>query len=363
MIDDRPNSPRRGATSSRRGWARGAAVLLAMAVVALAIELRNPSASARPAPSASPAAGPLAVDVIAVKGEPHARDVIATGQLAPAEAVEIVSELSRRLVRIRADEGAQVKEGEVLFEVDAAELYARHARLKVQRDLAARVLDRRAAHAGTGAVSPHELDVARTEVAAFEAEMKEIAVELHKTRIRAPFSGVLGKRLVSEGAWLTPNVVLTTLYDTSRYKIDFTLPERYASRLAVGAPFSFAVHGIRGEGSVAVIEPAVDPGSRSLRVRGVVEAREGLVAGSFATVTFPLASRDTIFVPTIAVEAAPEGHSVWVVEDDRAKRRAVEIGERTVERLEITRGLRAGDRVIVTNLLRLKPEAPVVVNE
>src|SRR5690606_15096825 len=134
----------------------------------------------------------ILVDVVEMKAEPHALAVTATGQLAPAEAVEIVSELSRRLVRIRVEEGAAVKKGAVLFEVDGSELAARHARLKVERDLAKRVLARRQANAGTGAVSPHEIDVAETEVLALEAEMREIATQLAKTRILAPFDGVLG---------------------------------------------------------------------------------------------------------------------------------------------------------------------------
>src|SRR5690606_23513014 len=156
----------------------------------------------------------------------------------------------RRLVRIHAEEGAAVKEGEVLYEVDGSDLAARHARLKVQRDLARRVLERREKNSGSGAVSPHEIDVARTELAALEAEMREIAVQLGKTRIRAAFSGVLGTRRVSEGTWLTPDVVITTLYDTSRFKIDFTLPERYADQLTIGGRFAFEVSGHAGEGEI-----------------------------------------------------------------------------------------------------------------
>lgn len=348
----------------RRGWARWVAVALAIGGVAVALELRNPDAAAQaPAkPAAKPAAGPLEVDAVTVKPEPHALSVGATGQLAPAEAVDVVSELSRRLVRIRVEEGAQVKKGDVLFEVDASELAARHARLKVARDLAQRVLARRRDNQGTGAVSPHEIDVAQTEVAALEAEMREVATQLTKTRIRAPFDGVVGRRRVSEGAWLTPEVVIATLYDTSRYKIDFTLAERYASAVAVGGTFSFSASGgKRGAGTIAVIEPAVDPGSRSVRVRGVVEDGEGLVPGTFANVTLALAPRDALFVPTIAVDASVEGHSVYVIEDGRAQKRAVEIGERTAERIEITRGLNPGDVVAISNLLRLKPDAPVSV--
>ena len=231
--------------------------------------------------------------------------------------------------------------------------------------MAARVLRRRkeALKESDLAMSPHEMDVAQTSLATLDAELREVATELGKTRIRAPFSGVLGTRHVSEGAWLTPEVAITTLYDTSRFKIDFTLPERYAPQVAVGTAFEFSLTDVRGEGTVAVIEPAVDTSSRSIRVRGIIDAAEGMVAGRFATVRLKLEPRQTAFVPSIAVESSIDGHSVWVVEDGKAQRREVAIGERTSERLEITSGLKPGELVVVTNLLRLSPGAVVTVDE
>lgn len=295
--------------------------------------------------------------------EPFAREVTATGQLAPIEEVVIVSELSRRLVKIHVEEGAEVEKGDVLYQVDGAELAAQHARLKVQRDMAARVLYRReeALKESKLAMSPHEMDVAQTNLATLDAELREVATELAKTRIRAPFSGVLGTRQVSEGAWLTPEVPITTLYDTRRFKIDFSLPERYAPQIAVGATFEFTLGGERAEGTIAVVEPAVDTSSRSIRVRGVIAAAPGMVAGRFVTVRLDVAARKAVLVPSIAVEPSVDGHRVWVVEEGKAQRRKVTIGERTVERLEITSGLEPGEQVITSNLLQLSPGAEVVV--
>lgn len=350
------------ARTTKRGWVRWLALALALGAGAVAIELSHPSAAAKPTPAEKGGAAPLSVGVVETVPTPHALDVTATGDLAPAEAVEIVSELSRRLVRVRAEEGATVDKGDVLFEVDAADLHARHARLRIARDLAARILARREAHSAGGAITAHELDVGRTEVAAVEAEMYEVAIQLQKTQIRAPFAGVLGTRNVSQGAWVTPDVVLTTLYDTSRFKLDFTLPERFASQLAVGATFQFSASGGKqGEGTIAVVEPSVDATSRSVRVRGIVAKGDGLVAGTFVTVTLKLAPRQALFVPTIAVEASPAGHAVWVVAEGRATRRVIEIGDRTPERMEVVKGLEKGEEVIVDNLLRLKEGAPVSV--
>ncbi len=360
MIDKRPR---------KRRWARWAALVLLVGGVGLAAHLLESPASAKP-PAAKSGGGkggdkaaPLLVDVVTLAAETHTVSVAATGELLPAEAVDVVSELSRRLVRVRAEEGARVAKGDVLFEVDASDLYARRARLVVARDLNKRILARREAHAHGGAITAHELDVGRTEVAAVEAEIREVDVELDKTRIRAPFDGVLGTRNVSVGAWVTASYVLTTLYDTSRFKLDFTLSEHHAAHLVVGGTFTFATSsGQRGQGKIAVIEPSTDTGTRSLRVRGLIDAGAAtgtLVAGSFASVKLTLAPRQAIFAPSIAVEASPQGHSLWLLRDGKAERRSVTIGERTPERMEVTEGVAAGDAVIITNLLRLKDGVPV----
>lgn len=323
-----------------------------------------PPPAARAAPKGAPSSvQAITVDIVTVKAERHAFTVMGSGQLAPAEEVDIVSELPRRLVQIRAEEGASVKKGDVLFQVDGTELAARYRRLKVQRDQAHRVLHRReklvADHRGEVTLSQHEMDVTRTDAAALTAQLQEVAAQLAKTKIRAPFDGVLGARHVSEGAWLTSDVVITTLYDTQHLKLDFELPERYAAHVAPGARFTYSVEGARGEGRVTVVEPAIERTSRSLRVRGRIEARDDLVAGSFASVAMSFAERDVLFVPTVAVEATPGGHSLWVVLDGQAQKRSVRIGERTPKGLEVVEGLKEGEQVITTNLLRLSPGAAV----
>lgn len=348
----------------RRGVRRWLALVGLVAVGVAAARCETP-ASAGPGPGPSPAAAarPLLVDVVVATKEPFAPTVTASGELLPAEQVDIVSELSQRLVKLHADEGAEVKEGDVLFEVDGSELVAQLGRLRAERALAVRDLARREPHADSGAITAREIDVSRTAVAVLDAQLREVHTQLDKTRLRAPFSGVLGIRRVSEGAWLTPSVVIVTLYDTHRFKIDFTLPERYAALVAPGTRFSFTVAGqpARYEATVAVVEPSVERGSRSLRVRGITPAAEGLVAGAFANVTLALEPREALLVPTIAVQASPSGHTVWVVDDGKAALRPVTIGERTPERMEIQSGLAPGDRVISSNLLRLRPGAAIEV--
>jgi membrane fusion protein, multidrug efflux system len=310
--------------------------------------------------SAAPQA-PIPVDVFVVEPRPFEVTVAASGTLLARESVELVSEIARRLVRVRAKEGATVKKGQVLFELDGADLAARLRRLQVQRDLAKLTLERQTKLLEQGLASQSEWEATQARYDELEAERRLIGVDLGKTRIRAPFDGTLGLRRVSEGAWVSPSTVLTTLQDTSQLKIDFSLPERYSSLELVGRPFRFTVAG-RGEtfaGKIAAIEGSLQASSRSVLVRGLIEDPKGLSPGTFADVHVPLSSDQALLVPAIAVTPALEGRSVFRVVDGKARSVKVEVGDRGAERLQIVSGLSPGDRVIVTNLLRVRDGAPV----
>lgn len=333
----------------------GAAALLS-AFAGYALQ-RQPSAP-RPAvaPSAAPVAAPVPVDVVTVSLEAFDVQAQATGTLLARESVELVSELSRRLLKVRAEEGAQVKKGQVLFELDSADLNAELGRLEVQARLAKVTLDRSEKLSSEGLSTQQELDTARANLDAADAQRRVLGVTLAKTIIRAPFAGTLGLRRVSEGAWLSPSTVLATLQDTSTLKLDFTLPERYAGLIAVGSEFKFKIggNGSTFQGKVLAQEPTVDRQTRSMLVRGVVEQKPSLLPGTFATVEVPLRTEQALLVPAIAVVPDVDGRRVFVVQDGVAHAVRVELGARTTDRAQVLSGLKPGDQVVVSNLLRMR---------
>lgn len=344
-----------------RGSGRGPNTAQGSAVVQEAV-----AAPASPAPAsaaAAPRAAAVAVDVYVVRPEPLEVQVTATGTLLGREAVELVSELSRRLLKVHAQEGKHVAKGELLFELDAADLRAQRGLLDVRARLARATLDRTQRLSAEGLSNQQELDLARARVDEVAAEREALSVTLAKTMIRAPFPGMLGLRRVSEGAWVSPSTVLSTLQDTSSLKLDFTLPERYAGALGNGGSFRFRVEG-RAEtysGKVAAIEPSVDAATRSLLVRGVIDGTTTLLPGSAANVELPLRVEQALLVPAIAIIPGIEGRRVYVVDQGRARSAPVEVGFRTEDRAQIVAGLRPGDQVITTNLLRVREDMPVTV--
>jgi membrane fusion protein, multidrug efflux system len=307
-------------------------------------------------PSGATAAKPLLVNVFVVQPETLAVSVPATGTLLARESVALVSELSRRLKKIRAVEGAAVAKGAVLFELDVADLQAELARLEVQLRVAKTSVDRQAALLQEQLTTEIEWEAAVARYDELEAQRRVLAVSLDKALIRAPFAGTVGLRNVSEGAWVSPDTVLTTLHDTSRLKLDFTLPERYAGLLAQGRRFQFTVEG-RAEpvsATVQAFETAIDAASRSVVVRGLVENVNDLLPGTFARLDVPLTAEQALMIPSIAVIPGAEGRSVFIEKEGTAHSVAVEIGARQAARVQVLTGLQAGDRVITSNLLRLK---------
>lgn len=317
-----------------------------------------PSASAPPAP-----APPITVEGFTLAPKPFQVMVPATGTLVANESVAIMAELSRRVVRALAVDGARVKKGQVLFQLDGADLQAQARELQVRRKL---LVDNEARQAkllteGLATVADHER--VKSELELVDAQSASLGVTLARTTVRAPFAGRLGLRKVSEGALPSPSTVLVTLQDDSKIKVDFSLPERYASLVSVDQEVRFRVAGNDKvfPAKVSAIEPVIDAESRSLRVRGLTDNPNGeLVVGAFVNVELALQSeRGALLVPSIAVVPSLRGHGVWVAKEGKATLVEVEIGVRTETEVEITKGLAAGDTVLTTGLLRLRPGAAV----
>lgn len=346
---------------------RTLSILTLMALAAAAAAALRPSRWGETAPAAAPAALEEILRAEAYVVAPAAvRDTVRTvGTLAANESVNVVSELSRRLVAVHVSEGTDVEKGALLFKLDDADLRAQLAELEVRHRLASRTAERQSALLAYDkkALSQQAFDQAQAELQTVQAQIAALRVTLAKTEIRAPFHARVGLRRVSEGAWITPDTLLTTLQDTSRIKIDFALPERYAGTVAIGQTVVFEVAGRRerSAATVAAIEPAIDAPTRSLMVRAVSDNPSGtLLPGAFASVEVPIAQRgEGIMVPAHAIIPSATGHAVYVLRSGRAELQEVEIGLRTRQSVEIRRGLALGDTVLTSNLLRLRPGARV----
>lgn len=307
--------------------------------------------------------GPLSAEVHIVKSTPFTRTLSAVGTLRANESVTLVPEISRRLVKIHVQEGSEVKTGDLLFKLDDSDLQAELRAIEARLKLADTNKKRAANLLPNEAISQQEFDVSTAELDILVAQKNTQSVQISKTEIRAPFAGRVGIRQVSEGAFVAPTTPLITLQDVSRIKVDFPLPERYSGEVKPGQKFTFTVagNGQVFEGVVTVIEPAIDAATRSLLVRGLCSAPQGLLPGGFAEVTLTLDGLANGFmVPSQAIVPSPRGQGLYVLENGKARLQTVEIGVRTDDQVQILRGVKEGDVVAITNLLRIRPGLEVV---
>ncbi len=336
-----------------------AVILFLIVVVALALPKLMPSkeeATAGPAPLPS-AARVLHVDVDVLEPQRLVEELATTGTILANERVELVSEVAGKITRIHFDEGSKVRRGELLVELDDSNLQAEAERIRFRLELAERREMRQRELLDQGVISTDDHDLALNQLNVLRSEERLIKSQLDKTRLHAPFSGVIGLRYVSRGSYLSPQTRIALLQQIDTVKIDFSVPEKYVGRLQPGDSIEFSVKGSEQPfvGTVYAIEPNVDPETRSLLLRARSDNSDGrLVPGAFADVRLLVAEiNDALAVPSIAVIPELGGRKVFVLEDGKAQPRAVETGIRTADRVQVTKGLQAGETVIVSAIQQL----------
>lgn len=296
-------------------------------------------------------------------------EVRATGEVEAIQSIELRPEVSGRLARILAREGTEVRRGTPLFKVDDAELQAEVRRLEAERDLAEQALARTRELLERNASSTADLERAEATARSTRAQLELQRTRLERTVVRAPFSGIVGERLVSLGDYVTPATSLTSLQTVDPQRASFEVPERYAQELAEGQTVSFRVAAISGReftGTVDFVDPRVQLPGRTITVKAVVENPERLLRpGMFVEARLATKVRpNAVVVPEEAILPLGGTNYVWAItEENTANRIEVELGVRRPGYVEIRNGLSAGDRVVTGGYEFLFPDAPVMVTE
>lgn len=308
--------------------------------------------------------GPTPVHIVVLHSENLSDKVSAVGTIMPNERVDVRTEVSGRVAEIHFKEGGRVHKGERLIKIDDRELTAQLARAKSELAIAKKESERQTELYQQKVSSQREYDTAANNLGVAQAQFDLISVQITKTDIRAPFDGVVGLRSVSEGEFITPTTLITTLLEDHPVKLDFTVPERYAGSVRKGDVVHFTVEGSSRvfDATVYALQSLIDPETRSLGVRATSPNTDGaLVPGAFAEVQVLMPARTAITVPSFALVPELQGQHVFLFRGGKADAVDVKTGLRTEDRVEITGGVAAGDTLITSGILQLKPGAPVTI--
>ncbi|AWB35508.1 efflux RND transporter periplasmic adaptor subunit [Orrella marina] len=321
-------------------------------------------AASSPAPAAPARAAPaVPVEIAVVEEVSFPRGLSAIGNLRSAESIVISAEISGRIAKINFEEGQPVSQGDVLVELDDSVPRAELAQAEANLALAQSRFDRSQRLQTAGFVSKEAREDASIALQLQQAAIELAKARLDKTRIVAPFDGVVGLRKVSIGEYLSPGQDIAPLESIEVLKADFRLPERYVSDIQVGQTLEINVDALPQRqflGEVYAVSPLVEAGGRSVMVRANVDNQDGLLfPGMFARVQLITQAGDAIVVPETALSPSGQRQFVYRVTDSIAEQVPVEIGERRGGLVEIVAGLQAGDQVTVSGLQRIRDGATV----
>lgn len=324
--------------------------------------------AAAPTPRGGPPGGQVPVVTAPVRRGEIVERLEAVGTVRAREAVTITTKVAGIVTAVRFTEGQRVREGDVLLELDAAALRAELDQARATADNARSMLARARALPAGQAVSQARVDELETLARAAEGRVRQAQARIEELRLVAPFSGRVGLRQVSPGALIQPGTAVTTLDDTARVRVEFTIPEVQLARIQPGSRViarSAAYPGRNFEGRVALVDTRIDTATRSIRLISEFDnADEALKPGLFLTVELTLNQRpDALLVPEEALDPVGERTFLYVIRDGRARRTEVQLGLRLPGEVEVRGGVAAGEPVVTRGLQRLRDNAPVRVTE
>ena len=307
---------------------------------------------------------PAIVDVIVAQNQAISSVTEANGSVLANEFVELHPEVSGRIIYLNIPEGTTVAKGTILARINDSDLQAQLNKIKVQIELSQKTEQRLTKLLSINGIGQAEYDVALNEVNSLNADLEYTKVLIDKTILRAPFSGVIGLRQVSQGAYITPTTILATMQQVNKLKVDFTVPEEYSGVIRKGSIVEVAVEGQNNSRCKAVViarEPQINQTTRNLLIRAILSNCTAN-PGTFAKVYFSSGSaRSSITIPTNAIIPDDKNKKIVVIKGGKAAYAFIETGVRKEGFVEITKGISVGDTIVVDGVLFARPDKPVKI--
>lgn len=307
------------------------------------------------------------VDAFVVHTQMLSEVIEIPGSVVADDATEIHPEVAGRIVSLSVSEGNYISKGTVLARLYDGDLQAQKRKLQVQLQIAQQTESRREQLLKIGGISKEDYATMALQVSNLRADLDIINTSIAKTVIRAPFSGKLGLKDISAGAYVTPLSVIATIQKTTDLKVDFNLPEKYTNQVKKGQYVNFKVEGNdrKYTGVIVATGSGIEQTSRTLRIRAQVkgEATE-LTPGNFAKVTLNFdPDPNALLIPSQAIIPQARGKKVYVFRNGVADFVEVTTGVRDSAMVQITSGLTKSDTVVVTGLLSIKPGGKIMLNK
>ena len=317
-----------------------------------------------------PAPTPVTTETVAtVTWEPG---IDAIGTALSARGVDLAIESGGLVQAISFAANDQISEGQQLVQIDDASEQASLEAAKAALSVAVADAKRAKTLSDRGVSAANTVESADAQVESARAQLAQLQTQLDHKKLTAPFAGVIGIPQIEVGQYVVAGTIYATLQDLTRMRVDFSVPEQQIGALSLGGPLivTTEVGGFSATGRIIAIEPRVDSNSRMVSVRAEVENTSGaLYPGQFLRVRIALPKEEgVIAVPQTAVSSTLYGDSIYVVRPGEkadefvADQIFVTVGRRSGGRIEVVKGLAAGDQIVTSGQNRLNPGTRVKID-
>lgn len=307
----------------------------------------------------------------------------ATGTVVTERGVTLSNDAPGVVSKLHFESGQNVKQGQVLVELDASVERAQLASLVARQRLAKQSLERSEKLLPTGAIPQAQFDADQSAYDSLGADINALQAEIDRKVVRAPFSGRLGIRAINQGQYLAPGTAITLIDSSDAVYVDFTLPQQELDQLKVGLTTRIYLKSGGtpiAEGTISAVEQSLDTATRTIRLRASVKNKSGaLRPGMFVNVGIALPeTQKVLVVPATAIVHAPYGDSLFVVEpkkDDAgkpvtgqdgqpvqaARQQFVRLGAMRGDFVAVVDGVKPGEEIVTVGAFKLRNGSPVAV--
>ena len=345
-------------------------------VVAILGFVKYRQISAAIAANKSFAPPPEAVTTVVAQQVEWSNTLDAVGSIAPVQGVTLSADLPGVVAKVAFNSGAHVPEGQVLVQLDTRQEQAQLASAQAQLDLAKVNLDRAQKLFDQKAIAQSDFDLANAQYKSAEAAVGQAQASIDRKTIRAPFAGVTGIRQVNLGQYVNSGDAIVTLQAMDAVFMNFSVPQQDFRALTLGSSVDATVEGSKDSvfhDKVTAIDPVVNDATRNVSVQATFPNPRGeLKPGMYATVRVVVGEGQPIVsLPSSAINYAPYGNSVFILEDMKGpdgktyrgvRQQFVKLGRAMGDQVAILGGVKAGDEVATSGVFKLRPNAAVKVN-
>ena len=305
----------------------------------------------------------VAVTVAKVQKELAANQVEIVGTIQAIEQAQIAAKVSGNIVSLPVDLGSRVKQGDLLVKIKAGEISAKLQLAEAQLEQGKRNLAREKSLLKKKAATPETVKSFEDLVRIAEATHREASTMLEYTRITAPFTGIITRKLAYVGDLATPGKPLLHIEEENNLQVITDIPEAMILQIKKGdiLPVFIPSVNLRVEGEVAEVAPTADPSSRTAPIKLKIPNNKKLRSGLFARVTLATSPSNTLTIPASALSNFGQMERVFVEVDGKAKLRLVRSGAKTQDRVEILSGLSENEVVVISEGHNLVDGQPLVI--